>query len=111
MMLANICKDCGVAVHNGCADSLPPTCGLSSQLVSALQEQGPRGRSNSEAGGRARSQSRSKSSMKDRPLPIPPHNTDKEGPAQILLRGEWTEAFIVLTLDNILGKIGYPMVL
>jgi len=102
MMLANICKDCGVAVHNGCADSLPPTCGLSSQLVSALQEQGPRGRSNSEAGGRARSQSRSKSSMKDRPLPIPPHNTDKEGQAQILLRGEWTEAFIVLTLDNIL---------
>jgi len=72
MMLAQVCKDCGVSVHNGCAGSLPPTCGLSSQLISALQDNGslPRSRTNSDVRGRAASESRK--DMKDRPLPIPP---------------------------------------
>ena len=71
MMLAQICRDCGVVVHHGCVNSLPPTCGLSSKLVSALQDHGalPVGRSYSEARGRANSETRS---IKDRPLPIPP---------------------------------------
>jgi len=102
MMLAQVCKDCGVSVHNGCAGSLPPTCGLSSQLISALQDNGslPRSRTNSDVRGRAASESRK--DMKDRPLPIPPQNTDKEGAVQVLQGGDWTDALLVLTLDNVL---------
>jgi citron Rho-interacting kinase len=60
MNLAQICKDCGVGVHSGCSSGLPPTCGLSSSLVSALQASSParpraksvsRGRSNSQTSG------------------------------------------------------------
>ncbi|XP_023331353.1 citron Rho-interacting kinase [Eurytemora carolleeae] len=100
MMLAQICKDCGVSVHSGCSSDLPPTCGLSVQLVSALQgAMTPRSRANSSS--RARSSSESRAN-KDRPLPIPPVNTNKEGEVFVLLRGDWVESVLVLTLDNIL---------
>ena len=74
--------------------SLPPTCGLPSQLVQAIQ-------------GRTTTSS-SDSSIQRRPLPPAPassssaDNVLKEGSAQALSAGDWSEAWLVLTRANLL---------
>jgi len=88
MMMCSICRDCGLATHSGCSSQLPPTCGLSSQLLQAIK-----GRQGSDT------------PIQGRPLPPAPaqgSSSRKEGAVQTLQAGEWTEAWLVLNQNNML---------
>jgi len=83
MTVSSQCRDCSVTVHTSCSSSLPPTCGLSSQLLAALPTTEPH--------------------ITERPLPPPPTKSRvTEGSVKTLVGGQWTECHLVLGSTNML---------
>jgi len=89
MSMASLCRDCGLSVHQSCSISLPNTCGLSSQLAALKMAPPPT--------------TTPTASIINRPLPPAPGPASvKEGKVQMLLSGQWTETFLVLSPTGVL---------